>query len=157
VDADYNLRHHVDGPAAGLGIVARILALPERPPKEGLLFDLTHCDEPGAMNRFQITLPLTSAAVATVVSTLDVRTPEAFVADRFLGLTFTALVGIDDDSSDMPVREATARFINENRGDFQPECHSSDPHWFGIDPGVNDWTVLWVHGGLLSYLHWDSD
>ncbi len=149
----FYLRHPVDGHAAGVAHAVRLLRLAAPPPKEGLLFDLLRTDEPGAMDRFQLTLPLDAEGVAKVIAALDARTPEAFVADPLLGPDLAEVVGSAEWGDATGARRATARFLGANRATFQPDCRDSDAMWFGIDPTPSDWTALWYRDGFLSYLH----
>ncbi len=133
----------------GRVVVARVLGLPQ-PPAGELLYDLSFFSGGiGVLDRLAITLAADPALWSSVASSLRGRTPEDAAADRsWAGELIWLLTGEEDEVS---IRPAAARFINQHRREFQPECVPSSRILFGHESNVNDWVALWGDDTRLSY------
>jgi hypothetical protein len=150
-----DFRHTDVDRAAGLHIVAKVLALPQAPEVDGVKYELSfYSGGIGILDKLAITLPAGVASAEAVVARLGLVTPDAAAADEAWGSDFLWLV--DDEEEPLPLRQAAIRFINEERRSFQPECLGTDSFWFANDCSVNAWTALWEHEGALSFLGFDQ-
>ena len=148
-------RHTDSDMTPGVRIVMGLLHLPAPPSASGLLYDLSfYSGGIGVMDRLAITLPRESPSAPIVLATVPCKPPEEIASDPSCQDDFLWL--IDDEDDPLPVRAAAARFINENRQEFQPECQVSGAMWFVAESNVNTWTALWETDGVLSYLSYDQ-
>lgn len=147
-------RHTDSDVAPGVRIVMGLLHLPAPPSASGLMYDLSfYSGGIGVVDRLAITLPREDTS-APILARLPCKPPEEVASDPSCRDDFLWL--IDDEEDPLPVRAAAARFINEHRREFQPECQVSSSMWFMTESGVNAWTALWETDGLLSYLSYDQ-
>jgi hypothetical protein len=148
-------RHTDSEMSDGIRIVTKLLCLFSPPPAIGLLYDLSFFSGGiGVVDKLAITLPTENISVPSIVASLQFKSPEDAVSDAGWKDDFLWLV--DDEDDPLPVRGAVARFINENRSGFQPQCGASDLIWFEAESNVNHWTALWETEGALSYLSYDQ-
>lgn len=148
-------RHTDRDMAPGVRIVMDLLHLPAPPSAPGLLYDLSfYSGGIGVMDRLAITLPREGPSAPVVLTRLPGKPPEEIASDPSCQNDFLWLINDEDDP--LPVRAAAARFINENRQEFQPECQVSGAMWFEAESNVNSWTALWETDGVLSYLSYDQ-
>lgn len=139
----------------GIRLVTQLIYLPTPPPRLGLLYDLSfYSGGIGILDRLAITLPLQLPQTLGVVAGLRASTPDDALSDPGWRDDFLWLV--DDEDNPLPPRAAAARFIHENRREFQPECDASSAIWFEPVSNVNAWTALWHSHDLLSYLAYDQ-
>ena len=144
---------HTDAdPSEGLEIAARLLKLPQ-----GSLVDARyrlsfHSGGSGIIDNLAISIAWREGP-AMLDARDDLMNPEEALADPRTQSDFEWLV--QDEDAPLPITEAAARFINENRKPFQPACTPSDL-WFDTISGVNTWYAFWIAEGRLSFLGFDQ-
>ena len=150
---------HDDGEPArrdrGRALVARLLGLPELPVTAGLRYELRYYSGGiGAQDHIHVALPASRDEVNAAVARLRLVTPEAAAADVESGED-VAWVLLDDDDP-RPLAEAAARFVEEERADFQPRPEEGSRVWLALPFSPNFWTVVYEAGGDLCLIAFDQ-
>ena len=144
-----------DDPTAGRRIVERQLRLLGSSAVNGLRYDLRFYGG-GWGTSIAIAVPVVEVDLPAVLAAASAVPPEMIVADTSWSEHFLSLLGGEDEDERPGLRDAAARFLDEHREPFQPECHASSAIWFESQSGVNAWIALWDTDGLLGYLSWDQ-
>lgn len=139
----------------GLSVVARVLHLPEPPPRDGVFYDLSfYSGGIGVLDRLAITLPADRATWESVIAAIRAKPPEE--ASRDAGWADELLWLFAGEEKPAPLREAAARFINGERREFQSECLPASRILLADGSGVNYWEALWGDDATLNYLRYDQ-
>src|SRR5437868_6471666 len=114
-------RHTDINPKDGLAVIARILKLEKPPAADGLLYDLSfYSGGSGIFDKLAISLSADAHTWSRLIAGLGTATPEALCEDPEWRETFGWF--LDHEAGPEDPRVAAARFVNENRATFQPEC-----------------------------------
>lgn len=138
----------------GVALVAHLLHLSASDVNDGALYDLSfYSGGIGIIDRLAITLPATATTWAQVAAALDTRTPEeASLDDAWADELAWLFTGEEEPVS----LRAAAQFINNQRREFQRECHATSRIYFGDGSGVNWWLALWGDATTINYLSYDQ-
>jgi hypothetical protein len=154
-DRTLEYRHTDVDQVEGLRLVASYLALPHVPAGAGLRYEISlYSGGMGILDAVAITLAPGTAAAHEVAARLQLVTPEAAAGEQTWGEDFRWL--LDNDEQPLPIRDASARFLDQKRRQFQPACRQRDPQWFAAESGVNSWGAVWEHDGAVSFLAFDQ-
>jgi hypothetical protein len=151
-DVRRKYRHDDASRSEGLEIIKRIVPDLDL---EAAKFRLSlYAGGAGVSDSIAIAVPVDESKIDSAVSLLSMRTPAEAMADPNWAEEFEWLV--ENEEQPLPVGEAAARFINEERApEFQCPCSPADPLWFEDSSGVNHWVAMWFKNGVLNYLAFD--
>jgi hypothetical protein len=132
----------------GLSIVAKLLGLASAPAREDVRYDLSfYSGGIGVCDVLGMTYACSLAEFERIAVGLNAKDVAAAVAHPAWAEELLWLIDADGISPS----DAAARFVLEEKLDFQAPCTPSSPIRFVVGSGVNDWTVLWFESLHLNY------
>jgi hypothetical protein len=133
-----------------LNIIEKLLGF--RPTVEQLDFDLSfYSGGIGIYDKLAISCTASLVQKKQNKEKLNLFSPESAITMREWVEDFVWLVESDDTYSDILV--GSAKFINENKSDFQDVCLPSDEMFFSYESNVNDWAVVWGNISRFNYAY----
>jgi hypothetical protein len=135
-------------PADALPIVAKLLGLAAISRMGPLRYDLSFFSGGiGVHDVLGITYPCTLAEFEQIAEGLAAKDVAAAAVDPGWSEDFLWLIKADG----LTPADAAARFLSDERLDFQGPCTSTSPIRFVVWSDVNDWTALWFDSSQLNY------
>ena len=134
--------------ADALPIVAKLLGMPAAPAAGSLRYDLSFFSGGiGVHDVLGITYPCTLTEFEQIAVRLNTKEVAAAAADPSWSEDFLWLIKADG----LTPTDAAARFLADERLDFQGPCTPTSPMRFVMWSDVNDWTALWFDSSHLNY------